>query len=382
MASEKLTQRLVDQYAVTDKKVAIYDKTCRGLILDVRPTGTKTFFLRYKAERGKTQQIKLGRASYLKLSKARVMARQILADVAMGKDPQAQKKELEKVPTFEDFAWNSYLPYVQGYKRSWVTDLSFLRTHLVPRFGKLHLDQITRDGIMTLHQEQIANGAAPASANRLVILLRYMFNLAIQWETRGVSDNPTKGVPLAEVNNQRERYLTAEEVQRLCKAVKESENPLLKPIISMLLLTGARKSEVLHAKWADLDLERKRWRIPYTKSGKPRTVPLSESALEVLRSVPRVEESGYIFQSPVTGKPFNSIYNSWNNARKKAGLEDVKIHTLRHSFASFLVNAGRNLYEVGKLLGHTQVKTTMRYSHLADETLAEAVNSVPLKKVA
>ena len=185
-----------------------------------------------------------------------------------------------------------------------------------------------------------------------------------------------------EENNQRERYLTEEEVQRLCKAVKESENPLLEPIISMLLLTGARKSEVLNAKWEDVDLERKRWRIPYTKSGKPRTVPLSESALEVLRSVPRMEGSEYIFPSPLTGKPFNSIYNSWNNARKKAGLEDVKIHSLRHSFASFLVNAGRNLYEVGKLLGHTQMRTTMRYSHLADETLAEAVNTVPLRNVA
>jgi len=271
---------------------------------------------------------------------------------------------------------------VQSHKRSWETDKGLLRNYLVPRFGKLHLDQITREAVLDLHQEQIANGAAPASANRVVVLLRYMFNLAIQWETPGVSDNPTRGVPLAEVNNQRERYLTEEEVQRLCKAVKESESPLLEPIISMLLLTGARKSEVLNAKWEDVALEKKRWRIPYTKSGKPRTVPLSESALEVLRSVPRVDGTEYVFPSPVTGKPFNSIYNSWNTARKKAGLEDVKIHTLRHSFASFLVNAGRNLYEVGKLLGHTQMRTIMRYSHLADETLAEAVNTVPLKKVA
>ena len=138
---------------------------------------------------------------------------------------------------------------------------------------------------------------------------------------------------------------------------------------------------MLNAKWEDLDLERKRWRIPHTKSGKPRTVPLSESALEVLRSVPRMEGSEYVFTSPVTGRPFNSIYNSWNTARNKAGLEDVKIHTMRHRFASFLVNAGRNLYEIGKLLGHSQVKTTIRYAHLADETLAEAVNTVPLGKV-
>ena len=184
--------------------------------------------------------------------------------------------------------------------------------------------------------------------------------------------------PLAEVNNQRYRYLTEGELKRLSKAVKESENPMLAPIISMLILTGARRGEVLNARWEDIDLSRKRWRIPYTKSGKPRTVPLSESALEVLNNVPRVEGSPFVFPNPKTGKPFNSIYRSWNTARKKAGLEDVVIHSLRHSLASFLINSGRNLYEVGALLGHTQVKTTMRYAHLADETLQEAVNSVPI----
>lgn len=299
------------------EKLRVYDEKLKGLILEVRPTGIKNYYLKYKTQRGGYKQIKLGRTSFLSVVQARDIAAKVLTDVAMGKDPQEKKKTLKRVPTFEDFAWNSYLPYVQGYKRSWETDLSLLRTHLVPRFGNLHLDQITRDGIMTLHQEQIAKGAAPASANRLVILLRYMFNLAVQWETPGVSANPTEGVPLAEENNQRERYLTEEEVQRLCAAVKESENPLLEPIISMLLLTGARKSEVLNAKWEDVDLERKRWQIPYTKSGKPRTVPLSESALEVLGSVPRAEGSEYVFPSPVTGKPFNSIYNSWNTARKR-----------------------------------------------------------------
>jgi integrase len=194
----------------------------------------------------------------------------------------------------------------------------------------------------------------------------------------GVQANPTKEVPQAEVNNQRDRYLSEEELKRLSKAVKDSENPMLAPIISMLLLTGARKSEVLKARWEDVDLERKRWRIPHTKSGKPRTVPLSDNAVEVLRNVPKVEGSAYVFPNPDTGKPFNSIYRSWNTARKRAGLEEVVIHSLRHSFASFLVNAGRNLYEVGALLGHTQVRTTMRYAHLADETLAEAVNTVPL----
>ena len=380
MALEALTQRSVNQYACGEgrKKVVIYDKKCQGLLLEIRPSGTKTFFVRYKGERGKYRQVKLGRASYLSLRQARELAKKTLADVAMGKDPQEQKKVAQEVPTFAKFVRDRYLPYVQGYKRSWETDESLLRIHLIPIFEKYHLDEITREEITKLHQEHLSRGAAPASANRLVVLMRYIFNLAIEWEIPGVQANPTKGVPLAEVNNQRDRYLTEGELKRLSKAVKESENPMLAPIISMLVLTGARRGEVLNARWEDIDLSRKRWRIPYTKSGKPRTVPLSESALEVLNNVPKVEGSPFVFPNPKTGKPFNSIYRSWNTARKKAGLEDVVIHSLRHSFASFLINAGRSIYEVGELLGHTQVKTTMRYAHLANETLLEAVNTVPM----
>ncbi len=140
----------------------------------------------------------------------------------------------------------------------------------------------------------------------------------------------------------------------------------------LLILTGARKREILDARWEDIDFERKTLMFPVTKSGKPRTVPLSSNALEILKGLPRVNE--FIFPSPKTGKPFVSIFNSWNQARKRAGLEDVRIHDLRHSFASFLVNRGRSIYEVGRLLGHTQIKTTIRYAHLSDQTLVYAVN--------
>ena len=172
--------------------------------------------------------------------------------------------------------------------------------------------------------------------------------------------------------------MSQDELRRLSEAIKKSENPMLEPIISMLILTGARKSEVLNARWEDFDLNRRLWRISYTKTGKSRTIPLSESAQAVLERIPKIENCPYVFVNPDTGKPFNAIYNSWNTARKRAGLEDLRIHDLRHSFASFLINGGRTIYEVGELLGHTQVKTTMRYAHLANETLMEAVNTVPM----
>lgn len=143
-----------------------------------------------------------------------------------------------------------------------------------------------------------------------------------------------------------------------------------------MILTGARKREVLDAQWGDFDLERRQWRIPTTKSGRPRHVPLSDGVLQLLAAVPHDASHPWVFANPETKKPYVSIFASWNTARTRAGLADVRIHDLRHSFASFLVNAGRSLYEVQKILGHTQVKTTQRYAHLAQETLVDACNSV------
>jgi integrase len=203
-----------------------------------------------------------------------------------------------------------------------------------------------------------------------------MFNLARKWEIPGAQKNPTDGIPLFELNNARERYLTREEAQRLFEAVKTSPQPMLQHIFAFLILTGARRREVLDAKWEDIEVSRRHWRISMTKSGKPRNVPLSEGALRVLELVPRLDNCPWIFPNIKTLKPFVGMFVSWDTARKKAGLADVRMHDLRHSFASFLVNSGRSLYEVQQLLGHTQIKTTQRYSHLAPETLLAATDAV------
>lgn len=145
----------------------------------------------------------------------------------------------------------------------------------------------------------------------------------------------------------------------------------------MLLMTGARKREVLDARWEDFDYEIRQWKIPFTKGGKPRYVPMSDGVLGILEAVPRVEGSSYVFPNPGTGKPYVAIHFAWDTVRKRAGLEDVRMHDLRHSFASILINSGRSLYEVQHLLGHTQVKTTERYAHLQQDTLMRAANVVP-----
>jgi integrase len=293
----------------------------------------------------------------------------------LGIDPRYEREQLRKVPTFSQFIDEQYLPFIKSYKRSWDTDVSLLKNHLLPRFGKRYLDEITRQDIQRMHADRKASGAAAGSANRLLIMMRYIFNLTLKWEVPGVKANPCKGIPLMEVNNQMERYLSVEEAERLYGAVCKSDNTMLKYIVPMLILTGARKREVLDAKWTDFDLSRRAWRIPITKSGRARHVPLSDGALTLLATMPRKSGCEWAFANPETGKPYVSIFYAWNTARKSVGLSDVRMHDLRHSFASLLINSGRTLYEVQHILGHTQVKTTQRYAHLSQDTLLAAANS-------
>jgi integrase len=312
----------------------------------------------------------------LTLQQARIKCRQALNQIANGEDIFDNKSQLRLVPTFASFVEDHYLPYIKSYKRSWNTDVSMLKVHLLKRFGKMYMDEITLNHIIKMHYERKASGGAPGSANRLLVLMRYIFNLAIKWNTPGIKSNPTKGIPLMEENNKRERYLSVDEAQRLYNAVCQSDVHMLQYIVPMLILTGARKREVLDAKWNDFDLGRRLWRIPTTKSGKARFVPLSDGAIGLLQTVPRLEGVDYVFPHPKKGVPYASIFYAWNKARTLAGLTDLRLHDLRHSHASFLVNAGRTLYEVQHILGHSQVSTTQRYAHLSPDTLLAATNSV------
>jgi len=356
------------------RKVDLFDSQSKGLVLEVRESGGKTYYLRYQDYRGRTRQLRLADARDVSLSQARGLADKARNKNVMGVDPYEQKNNAKLVPTFAKFIDDQYLPFVKGYKRSWETDWSLLRCHLLPRFGTRYLDEIVRQDIVKMHHDRLSEGAAPGSANRLLIMMRYIFNLAVRWEVPGIKVNPTKGVPLMEENNKLERYLSVEEAHRLYESVCASENKMLRFIVPMLILSGARKREVLDAKWADFDLARKAWRIPVTKSGQARHVPLSDGAINVLNSIPPTD-CEWTFANPKTQLPYVSVFCSWNTARKQAGLADVRMHDLRHSFASLLINSGRTLYEVQHILGHTQVKTTQRYAHLSQDTLLAAANS-------
>lgn len=356
-------------------KIGLYDLTCKGLLLEIRPNARKTYFLRYVDARGKQRLIRVADQRDVTLTQARQIADKYRNQIAMGQDPHIDKEALKAIPKLSDFIEQQYLPYVKTYKRSWKDDRGLINNHINPNFGSLYMDELKRQDVVAFINKQLVTHA-PGSVNRVVILLRYIYNIAIRSEIAGISKNPTAGIPILEENNKKERYLTAEEARKLVSALKGSCNQMLQYIIPMLILTGARKMEVQCARWEDINWEQRIWRIPLSKSGKARHVPISDGALILLETIPRIEGCQWIFPNPKTHKPYQNFYGSWHTARKSVGLDDVRIHDLRHSFASFLVNSGRSLYEVQRILGHTQISTTQRYAHLSQDSLLNAANEI------
>ncbi len=208
------------------------------------------------------------------------------------------------------------------------------------------------------------------------MLLRYIFNLAKKWGISGVSNNPAVELKTAP-DVCRGRFLTAEETQRLLNALDTDENQTAAQSIKLLLLTGARRNEITHAKWEYVDWQKKTLLVPCSKSGRPRFIQLNSAALDLLRSLSREPENAFIFPSPVTGRPSASLHFPWTRIRKRVRLMGFRLHDLRHSFASFLVNKGVSIYVVQGLLGHANVRATQRYAHLANETLSDAAELIP-----
>ena len=344
-------------------------------MLEVRASGGKTYYQRYTDERGRERHFKIGPADVLTLRQARRKAVQINAQAILGSHPQTDRKERRSIPTMRTFIEERYLPFVQTYKRSWRTDETVLRVHVVPHIGHLFLDEIAAERLIDIVATMRTDGYAPGTIARVVVILRYLFNLARKWKVLKGHDNPAAGMPVPP-DVQRSRFLDKGEIGRLVEALARDENQVAAKAILLLLLTGARRNEITHARWEYVDLEASTLFVPLSKSGKPRYVFLNAAAVEVLRSVPRLPRNPYVFPSPITGRPSASLHFPWQRIRTKTGLNDVRLHDLRHSFASALVNDGKGLYAVQRLLGHANAKATQRYAHLARETLADAAETM------
>ena len=374
----KLSDALIATLSCPPERAHIeyFDSQMRGLYVDVMPNERIAWRVRYR-QAGQKRVITLGDARLLTVAEAREKARSTLRKVIAGGDPKAIDLAIDG-PSLAEFFIQKYLPFVKSYKRSWDTDECIIRNHLIPALGDRAMGNIIPPDIARVIASMKARCYANGTINRVLVLLRYGYTLALRWQIGGIDKNPASEMKNIKDDSKIERFLTPEQTKWLLQTVRNGQNPMLPSIVAFLLFTGARKREVLDAKWQDIAWRQKAWRIPKTKSGKIRHVPLSDGALQVLNGLKETATPGnaYIFANPGTGLPFVSIYYSWDAARKAAGLPELRIHDLRHSFASFLVNAGRSLYEVQELLGHADIRTTSRYAHLSRERLHEAVDVV------
>jgi integrase len=282
---------------------------------------------------------------------------------------------LRAIPTLKRFIEEKYLPFIKNVKRSWRTDETILRLHILPALGQLSVDELSNASIARLLQRLRERHYAPGTTNRVIVLLRYAFNLAKKWQVTGVSTNPTAGLQI-QPDTCRERYLTTDELSRLMAALQTDENEVAAKAITLLVLTGARRNEITHAKWEHVDWERATLLVPISKTGRPRFITLNAAAINLLKSIDRSAGNPFIFPSPLTGRPSPSLHFPWSRIKRNAGLTELRLHDLRHSFASFLVNEGTSLYVVQHLLGHTQPRMTQRYAHLGQPILSDAAEIV------
>lgn len=358
--------------------VGYFDPHIKGLMLELRYSGNATFYFRYRDTANKIKMINLGRSDDISLDAVRSKALAMRQMLDEGGDPSVEVHRFHDVPTFGVFVADRYLPYAKTRKRSWQTDEIMLRHHLLPVFGKFKMNRITRSDVVAFHHSVLEKGYAAGSCNRMLVLMKFIYNCAIRWDVLPKDTNPCNGVEHFEDNGARERYLTQDEVQRLFDELDTNPNKQVAQVVRLLLYTGARKCEVLHARWDEIDINRRLLTVPAerSKSKKPRHIPLSDAAISLLNQLPRQTDIPWVFFNPKTKKPPVSIFCAWDTIRNRVGLSDVRLHDLRHSFASFLVNNGRSLYEVQKLLGHHDPKVTMRYAHLAPGALIDAANVV------
>lgn len=297
--------------------------------------------------------------------------------IAKGVHPFAEPSGNSNKQTIAYFAKKVYLPNAKSRKKSYCNDETRLRIHVLPVLGKLRFEEISVGIVSKFLANLTSKGLSNATINRVRALLSSIFNLAIDHEI--IVSNPISRIKKYREDNQKERYLNDSELKRLMKVLNHPsdfgiENLVIVAAVKFLLLTGVRKREALDLKFTDVDIETGSWLLGENKSGKARRIHLNADALSIVKMMSR--QYPYVFANPQTGLPFNDIRKCFDKIMHAADIQDMRIHDLRHNFASLAVNSGESLYVVQHLLGHASPQTTQRYAHLQSDTLREASQHV------
>ena len=369
-----------------NKHKIFWDDRLIGLGIRITNNNTRSFVLRYVIN-GRERKYTIGGYPELSCTAAKEMATKLKGEVIKGHDPLDEKKIMSNMPTFKEFSVDFLKAKERILRKSTLEDYRkyFLEGHIFPKFSSRKIDSITKKEIEMFHA---SFAKTPRMGNRTLQLLGVMFNTAVSWGI--VEKNPIQGIKKFS-EQKRERYLSQEEVLHLMKALDTEVDQTNSNIVRLILLTGSRKSEVLSARWQDFnfffDEKKKKWIGVWTKpafltkQNKSSRIPLNQWTIDILRSMER--RSDFLFPNDQTGKHTLDIKRFWKKICLKSGIKNARIHDLRHTFASILISKGVPLEVIMPLLGHANIKTTQRYSHLLDENLKQAtekLDSVVFKK--
>jgi integrase len=378
------------------RKAEWTDEIVRCLTLERRATSPHGGTWSYRPKvAGTRAYFRLGSVGELNVAEARRMALLRAGDVPkdnMGPsklhlpaNQAATAKAIggaKLVPTLSAYYDDIYLPsYAKPRLRSWKKTDGIFRMYLREKFGDCRLDLIDRQEFQAYHVGLVKKPMSPAMADHVARCLHGVLNHAVRMQVIAVS--PIVGVRLLRVDNRKEQYMSPDQLQCLMAVLRTDSNVGVSRVAQLLISTGTRLSEATSALWSDIDLANRRWFIPAAtaKSKRGRSVPLNDTAIEVLMAIRAADpdhQAAHVFMSAKTGEHLRYVHKVWDRLRQKAGLPTLRIHDLRHQYASFLINQGRSLYEVQKLLGHSSSLVTERYSHLTAGSLMDAANSASI----
>lgn len=386
----RLNKTTIDRLKPRKSEYFTWDAQMPNFGVRVYPTGRKVYVIQYRVG-SETRRYKLGPHGHLTVQQARKEAQVKLGEVAKGGDPSKERQQNNKRPTLSSVC-DEYLELGCGHKKESTinSDKYRLERHIRPLLGRRKIDAITKADVVKF-VNQVALGYEPrnvktkprgravfkgggGTANRTRQLLGAIFTFAIQ---QGYcSSNPVHGIKKFK-EGKRERFLSDDEYVRIGKAVRELEtkgaNPLALKALRLLMLSGCRKSEITNLRWENVDWANRNLQLPDTKTGY-RNIPMSEEGMQMLKELREGAVSDdWVFPNAVGG-PLKDLRKTWLAVLQEAELEDVRIHDLRHSFASAAMREGVSLFEVGKILGHKCQETTARYAHLSDEAVSRATN--------